>query len=116
MPPGCSSGTCSVSRRSVSGSYSTTAGFPFRVTANLPSRGLASALAGSTFLMMGAASSSFSGLRLQLPDLRGLVDPLGSVPFRRRGRSTVTFQYPKASLGKIFDCSVSSKSMKASTI
>ena len=33
---------------------------------------------------------------------------------RRRGRSTVTFQYPKASFGKIFDCSVSSKARTVS--
>jgi len=36
------------------------------------------------------------------------------MPFRRRGRSTVAFQYPKAALGKIFDCSVSSNFRKAS--
>ena len=58
MPPGWSSGTCSVSRRSVSGSYSTTAGLPFSVTATLPSSGLASALTGRTFRMTGAAFSS----------------------------------------------------------
>ena len=59
MPPGCSSGTCSVSLRSVSGSYSTTVGLPFRVTITLPSKGWGSALGGRTFRMTGAAFSSF---------------------------------------------------------
>src|SRR5260370_1115778 len=30
----------------------------------------------------------------------------------RKGRSTVTFQYPNAAFGKIFDCSVSLNSRK----
>ena len=34
----------------------------------------------------------------------------------RSGRSTVAFQYPKAALGNILDCSVSSNAMKASVM
>ena len=34
----------------------------------------------------------------------------------RSGRSTATFQYPNALLGKIFDCAVSSKASKVSQI
>ena len=39
MPPSSSSGTCSVSRRSVSGSYSTTTGLPSIVASNRPRSG-----------------------------------------------------------------------------
>src|SRR5690606_15779341 len=39
-----------------------------------------------------------------------------SSAFKRKGRSTVTFQYPKAALGRIFDCPSSSLLIKLSQI
>ena len=62
MPPSSCSGICSVSRRSVSGSYSTTADLPLTVAANRPRSGSASVPLLWIFLMTGGAVS----LRSQL--------------------------------------------------
>ena len=58
MPPGSSSGTCSVSRRSESGSYSTTAGLPAMVAAHNPRRGSGAVPFLWVFLITGMAASS----------------------------------------------------------
>ena len=64
MPPSSSSGTCSVSRRSGSGSYSTTAGLPSMVAANRPRSGSAAVPFLWIFLMTGGASSARSAVSL----------------------------------------------------
>ncbi len=59
MPPSSRSGTCSVSRRSESGSYSTMAGLPSTVASNRPRSGSALALPGlCTLAMTGGAVST----------------------------------------------------------
>ena len=64
MPPASCSGICSVSRRSVSASYSTTAGLPSMVAANRPRRGSASVPRLWIFLMTGGAVSLRSPVSL----------------------------------------------------
>ena len=92
MPPSSVSGTCSVSRRSVSGSYSATADLPLTVVGKRPRRGSGSALLW-TFLMTSGAASD------RLPSSLSALDFLGGVgPFwvdalnAAKAASTVTFQ------------------------
>ena len=65
MPPSSRSGTCSVSRRSESGSYSTTAGLPATVAGKSPRSGSASTPFLWTFFMTGGAVSERSQVSLR---------------------------------------------------
>ena len=66
-------------------------------------------------LMTGGAVSLRVPCSLEQLDAGGLVGAVGgSACSMRSGRSTVTFQYPKAALSKILLCSLSSKARKVS--
>ena len=74
MPPSSSSGTCSVSRSSLSGSYSTTQLLPLIVVSNSPRSGSALVFVGLwIFVMTGGAFSSRSACLLERLDLFGAV-------------------------------------------
>ena len=68
-------------------------------------------MASATRLMTSASGSSFASRQTSRNRWRWSGDRLTA---SRSGRSTVTFQYPNAWLGKIFDCSLSSKARKVS--
>ena len=173
MPPSSSNGTCSVSRSSLSGSYSTTRRRPSPLASTRPRIGSGAGFGPAVlpgpwvFLTTGAAASSrrasdncssffrfavsltpCSAAASATASMKRLKSRWGPSPTAsairstrsasgasraprqvsrkrarrsgdrstasRNGRSTVTFQYPNASFGKIFDCPVSSNARKAS--
>ena len=114
MPPSSWRGICSVSRKLVSGSYSTTAVRPSTLASNRPRNGFASTPRLWIFRITGGASSPRTPEALSSRISAALYARSPSTPSMRSGRSTVTFQKPNASLSKILLSSVSSKARKAS--
>ena len=92
MPLASGRGICSVSRKSVSGSYSTTADRPLTVVANRPCSGSAFVLRLWIFLMTADAVSLRSPFGFRLLISAALYARLGSTPSMRNGLSTVTLQ------------------------